>query len=56
MPGSRDPIMKYSQGGLATEQDIMLANAIHKYVDEHILVGSVRQDLDDGFHTRDNDQ
>ncbi|MCK4354671.1 MAG: hypothetical protein KAW83_05395 [Dehalococcoidia bacterium] len=39
MTGSRDPIMKYIQGGLTTEQDIMLDNALHKYVGEHILVG-----------------
>ena len=50
MAGARDPITKYSQGGLATEKDIMLANALHQYVDKHVLVGDVRQNLDGGFH------
>ncbi|MCK4354214.1 MAG: acyl-CoA dehydrogenase family protein, partial [Dehalococcoidia bacterium] len=50
MAGARDPITKYSQGGLATEKDIMLANALHEYIDKQMLVGDVRQNLDGGFH------
>jgi len=50
MARARDPVMKYGQVELATEQDIMLANTLHEYVNKHILVGNVRQNLDGGFH------
>lgn len=48
MPETRDPIRKYSQGQLATKEDIKLANVLHKYVDENVFPR--RLDLFGGFH------